>query len=576
MPSPHPSTPNLLRRLMPGAAALLAYRRADLAADVRAGSAVAAVAIPVGVAYAQLAGFSPALGLYASLLPLIAYALFGTSRQLVVGPDAATCAMVAGTLATLGAVDADTRLALSALLSLFAGLLLIGASRLHLGALADFLSRPILLGFLNGVALNILLGQSGSLIGIGFTAHDALHRVSELAGGLGHANLPTLLLALATFALLRLGARHAPSLPAALLALIGAALATRFAGLEALGVKTLGEVAAGLPALRLELSAVPGLELGKLLLAAGGVALISFCNAIVVSRSFAARGGYEVDADLELRALGAANIASALSGSFAVSAADSRTAVAEHAGARTQMTSIVAALWVALCLISLTPLLALVPTVALAVILVDAALSLLDTRGVRELGRLSRHEMWLSLATTAGVLGTGVLEGIAVALALSLLRFIHAMARPEDEVLGQIDGVPGFHDTGRHPDARQTPGVLIYRFNAPLVFFNAPTFSHRLLAACQSRPGLSTVILDMMPVSRLDATGRYTLDEVAQRLDAQGIRLVIAGRRTELLQWQAAHLSQFWAQEDRLFPTVKQALKACTGQDKTAMTLSDS
>jgi high affinity sulfate transporter 1 len=559
---------------MPGLPVFVHYRREDFPADLRAGMTVAAVALPVAVAYAQMAGFSPAVGLYASMLPLLAYALFGSSRQLILGPDAATCAMVSSALIPLAGSNPDTYLTLSALLAFFAGMFCLLAGRLRLGLLADFLSRPILVGFLNGVALSIFIGQSGKLLGFSIESHTILPRLAEIAHKLPQTHLPTLAIGLATFAVMALSNRLFNKLPAALIAMIVSSALVAAMGLQHQGVTTLGLVPAGLPTLRLDFSGVSAYDMGRLLTAAVGVALISFSNAILVARGFAAKDGAQIDSDLELRALGAANIAAAFSGSFAISAADSRTAINQSAGGHTQMVSLITAASIALSLLFLTDTLQFVPMAALGAILIHAAIKLIDFAALRELHLISRGELSLALITTLGVVTTGVMEGIAIAVGLSLLRFIHTMARPEDEILGRIPGQPGFHNHQRHPDAKLEPGVLIYRFNAPLVFFNAPYFKHRALQACHAQTGTSWMIIDMLPLTRLDATGLHTLNELKHELRQRGIHLVMAGRRTELLQWQLAHEAQEWASADHLYLTLKQALHAYQTANTTMPTTS--
>ncbi len=563
-----------LYRLMPGLPAFVHYRRQDLPADLYAGLTVASIALPVAVAYAQMAGFSPEIGLYACMLPLLAYALFGSSRLLILGPDAATCAMVSSALIPLAAGQPDTYLALSALLAFFAGVFCLLAARLRLGLLADFLSRPILVGFLNGVALSIFIGQSGPLLGFTLDSHRILPRLAELADKLPQTHMPTLAIGLFTFAIMLLCARLLPRLPAALVAIISSSAVVAALGLQNKGVAILGFVPAGLPILHLDFSQVSAYELGGLLTAAAGVALISFSNAILTARSFAAKTGEQIDPDQELNALGAANIAAALSGSFAISAADSRTAVNLAAGGRSQMVSVVTAGVIALAIVFLTRPLQFVPIAALAAILMHAAFGLIDLATLRQLRQISRSELGVALLTTLGVVSAGVMQGIAIAVGLSLLRFIRITARPDDEILGRIPGVPGFHDCRRHPDAVLEPGVLIYRFNAPLVFFNAPYFKHRALQACQTQTGLRWMIIDMLPLTRLDATGLYTLHELKHELRLRGIHLALAGRRAELLQWQQSHAQQDWGSADHLYQTLKQALRAFQATKTTSPPLS--
>lgn len=556
-----------LERFAPGLAALLGYRRADLAQDLTAGLSVAAVALPVGVAYAQLAGFSPVVGLYASILPLLAYALFGTSRQLIVGPDAATCALVAATVAPLAGGDPALYLSLSVALAALAGLFCIGASFLRLGALADFLSKPILVGFLNGISLYILVGQLGKLFGFPLDAQGILPKLLELMTKFGQTHWPTLAVGGMTFAVLWLSGRVLPRLPAALVALMVAALVVALFGLDAQGVAVIGAVPAGLPELRLPY--VPLDLIDELAGAAAGLALVSFSSMMLTARGFAAKNHYEIDVDREFAALGAANLAAALSQSFAISGADSRTAMADAAGGRTQVTGLVAAATIALVLLFLTEPLSHVPIAALGAVLITASLSLLDLRTLRELDQLDRRELVLSLIATVGVIWVGAIEAILIVVILALLRFVQLTSRPPVDILGEVDGLSGFHSIARHPEARTEPGVVLLRFNAPLVFFNAHYFKQQAQAAIQAAgPDLQWLVLDALPLTQLDVTGYDALQSLSRSLHERGAELVAAGRLTETQEWRAAKGLGSSRVVDRHFPTLSQAVNAYRGRQK--------
>ncbi len=330
-----------LDRFAPGLAEPSRYRPSDAPFDFRAGLAVATVAVPVGIAYAELAGFPPQVGLYSSLFPLVAYAVFGSSRQLIVGPDAATCAVIAAAVTPLAAGDPAAYLSLSAMLALLTGLICIGASFLRLGALADFLSKPILVGFLNGVALSIILGQAGKIFGFAVTETGFLPRIAEIASKLGEIHGPTLAVALGTFAVMAAVARLAPTLPSALAGMALAGLAVPLLGLAEVGVKTIGAIPAGLPAFAFP--SADAAQLPALLAAAAGLALVSFSSLVLTAQSFASKNGYEIEPDKDFAALGAANVASALTQGFAISGADSRTAMSDAAGGRTHAVGLVAA-----------------------------------------------------------------------------------------------------------------------------------------------------------------------------------------------------------------------------------------
>lgn len=535
----HTALFRLIGRIAPGLHDLLHYQRADLPKDLAAGLAVAAVALPVGVAYAQLAGFHPAVGLYSSILPLLAYFLFGTSRQLILGPDAATCALIALTVAPMAGGDPQVYIALSALLALFAGLFCILACFLKLGALADFLSRPILVGFLNGVAVSIALGQSGKLFGFSIEQQGVVLVAIELISKFGQIHWLTFAVALLAFAVLLLAPRLIKHLPAALLAMLVAAVAVAGFDLEAYGVATLGVVPAGLPALGLPAGSLQLLteHFKPLLMAAAGIALISFSSAMLTARSFAAKNRYDIDVDREFAALGAANIASALSQGFAISGADSRTAMSDASGGRTRLTGLFAAAAVALVLVFLTGPLQFVPVAALGAVLIMAALSLLDLGSLRRFWAIDKREFLLSMIATFGVIWVGALEAILFVVLLAVLRFVQLTARPRAEVLGSIEGMPGFHALDRHPEAAVTAGLVLFRFNGPLVFFNSGYFKREALAAAnQQGDDLRWFVLDMIPLTQLDITGIDALLDLQAELASRGVELVAAGRRSESSQ----------------------------------------
>jgi high affinity sulfate transporter 1 len=550
-----------VEKIAPGLARLLQYKRSDLSHDIFAGLSVAAVALPVGVAYAQLAGFNPAVGLYSSILPLFAYAIFGTSRQLIIGPDAATCALVSAAAATLASGDQNLYQSLSVTLALLAGVLCIGASFLRLGGLADFLSKPILVGFLNGIALSILLGQIGKIFGYSITAVGIVPRLIEFITKLGGTHWTTLSIGLFTFLILLITPRLFRRIPAALLAMIAAAIAVRLLGLEGQGVNTVGEVPAGLPVLKVP--HFPLTMVASLLGDAAGLALVTFSSMMLTSRSFASKNRYDVDADREFAALGAANIASALSQGFAVSGADSRTAMSDVSGGRTQMTGLVAAAMIVVVLLFFTGPLRYVPVAALGAILVKAALSLVDIPALRTIYRIDRREFALSIVATLGVVAVGSMQAILVAVVMAILRFVKLVSRPKIEILGEVKGFPGFHAVDRHPGAVTLRDLMLLRFNAPIVFFNAPFFKRGVIAAADAAgPSLKWIVLDMLPITLVDATGLYTVEEIADTLRARGVVLAAAGRKTEWRLWAE---SRHRAPKDRkiaFYPTLRAAISA--------------
>jgi high affinity sulfate transporter 1 len=546
-------------RVAPGLTKLLSYQKSDLSHDLIAGLSVAAVALPVGVAYAQLAGFNPAVGLYSSILPLVAYAIFGTSRQLIIGPDAATCALVAAAVAPLASGDPRLYESISVTLALLAGVLCIAASFLRLGALADFLSKPILVGFLNGIALSIMLGQIGKIFGFPITAGGIVPRLLEFVQKVGLTHWPTLAVGLGTFLVLLVCPRLYRSIPSALVALILAAAAVRLLGLEGYGVAIVGEIPSGLPPLHIPhfpMSVVPSL-LGD----ATGLALVTFSSMMLTSRSFASKNRYDIDADREFAALGAANIASALSNGFAVSGADSRTAMGDATGGRTQVTGLVAAGTIAVVLLFFTGSLRYVPIAALGAVLVKAAFSLVDVKALQMIYKIDRREFALSVLSTLAVVAVGAIHAILIAVGLAILRFVKLVSRPKIEVLGKVSGLPGLHSIERHSEATTISGLILFRFNSPIVFFNAPYFKREIIAAAHAAgPALKWLVLDMLPITMIDATGLYTIDEVADALQERGVVLAAAGRQTEWRLW-AESRGTSKERKIHMYPTMHEAIR---------------
>ena len=547
---------------MPGLAALRRYRFAsDFSHDLFAGLSVAAVALPVSIAYAELAGLTPAVGLYASIGPLLVYALFGTSPQLMVNPDAASCAILASAVTPLAGGDPALYLSLATALTLFTGVLCVLASAFRLGVLANFLSRPILVGFLNGIALSIFLGQIGKVLGFEIAASRIVPKLLEIVSKLPSTQLPTLLVALFSVAVLCMVQRFLSRVPAALAVLVLSAVLVKLFDLQSLGVAVLAPVPSGLPSPTLPL--VPLESIPKLLGSAAGLALVLFTSGTITSRSFASRGGYDVDVDRELVAYGAANIASSLSQGFVVTGADSRTAMAVTAGGKTQVTGLVAAAVIALVLLFFTGPLQFVPLAALGVVLISAALSLLDFSSLRQFWRMDRREFGLSLVTTAGVVAVGSINGILVAVALAIVRFVKHTARPSVELLGKEKGLPGLHSIDRHTSAEAIPGMVLFRFNAPLVFFNADHFKQCALKAAQaSDDGLRWFVIDTIPISDIDLNGLAVLKDLQQRLASQNVKLVLAGRQSEI----GAGLQRIGEPVENVseltFPTLRQAVNA--------------
>jgi len=540
-----------------------------LRADLVAGVSVAAVAVPISIAYAQLAGMPPANGLYASILPLIAYAVFGSSRQLIMAPDAATCAIVASVVLPLAGADTARYISLSMALAMITGIFCIVAGWARLGFITNFLARPILTGYLNGIAISIIAGQLGRLFGFQVNPGGVFRTLADFASKLGQTHWPTLLTGAGIFVLLRVLKRVAPRVPAPLVAVaLGSAVAFLL-HLDRQGVALLGTIPPGLP--RLVVPDVHVSDVGPLALGAIGLTLISFSSAMVTARGFAVKNRYEIDANREFVALGVADIGAGLLQGFAVSGADSRTAVNDAVGGRTQMTSIVAAAVLVLVLFFFTTPLAFLPISVLAAVLINSALGLFDFPSLVRLRRISRQEFRLAIATLLGVVTLGVLPAVIVAIGLALLQLLVHAAHPPDAILGRVPGLDGYHSVAGRPTAETIPGVVIYRFDAALVFFNADHFKSRVRAAVDGAgdpPRWLVFNAGTMPF--LDSTGAAILREMREELGRRGIELVLAEAKASV----RAMLEKTGLAEDmgpdRMFPTIESAVLAISRAQEPA------
>jgi len=545
------------------------YRKAWLSCDVIAGLSVAAVQVPTAIAYATLAGFPPEVGLYASMLPVLVYALFGSSRQLVIGPDAATCAMIAAVLLPMANGDLVHYMKLSAALAITAGLLMVIGGTLRMGFIVNFFARPILIGFLSGIALSIIAGQLGKLLGIAVVNRDFGPSLLELAERLGETHVFSLAVGLATLALLIMVRRQAPRAPAALIALLIAGLAVFLLGLDQNQVKLVGEVPSGLRGF-----AVPGLGyegLQSIFMNAVGLVVVTFTSGMLTARSFAARNGYAINADQEMRAIGFANMASGFFGGFAVTGADSRTAVNDDSGGKTQLVSVIAALATAGVALFLAVPLGHLPIAALAAVLIFSAWGLLDVAGVRRLWAIDRFEFSLSLLTTVGVLAIGVLPGVVIAITLALTEVLIKIYRPGDTLQGIVPGLDGYNDLSLSKDARSVPGVIIYRFDAPLLFFNADYFKARVLSLVDgTTPRPRWLILNAEAVSQLDSTGAQAFDELIGEMLARGVQVAVARPKLYMRKYGKPMGLGDKIGQDNIFWSVRSAVDAIHQRESRA------
>jgi len=555
----------LVRQIAPGLEALSRYERSWLPHDLGAGLSVAAIALPIGIAYAELAGVPIVVGMYSAIFPLFAYALFGSSRQLMVGPDAATCIMVAASLGYLAGGDPERYLALMVTLTLMTGVLYVIAGIARLGFIANFLSQPILVGFLNGIAALIIVGQLHKLLGFSSEASGFFPQFMEIFYNVDLVHGTTLRLGLALFVLLLLLRWITPKLPAALIVVIAGIVAVVFFGLEDQGVAVLGEVPAGLPTFHFatfDLSTYTGL-FGD----AAAVMMISFTSGVLTAKSFARRNRYEIDANQEMIGFGAANIITGLAQGFPVTGADSRTAVNDATGGKSQLVGIVAAGTMLVVLFFLTEPLGNVPIAGLAVVIMVSAYGLFDFTALQDLRIISWRELVASRITTLGILVMGPLPGVVLAVSLTFMWLLYIGSRPKDAILGRTtgSGVKGFHSIEDYPDAKTYPGLIIYRFEADLLFYNIDYFKQRLLnAVARSETPVEWVVIDASPINIIDMTAVQKIDELHDDLEARGIVLARARAR----QSRARFLSQNWArhrakrQRGYDFPTISAALKA--------------
>jgi high affinity sulfate transporter 1 len=548
---------------MPGLVSLLHYQRGWLSSDLAAGLSVAAIALPVGIAYSSLAGVPPVVGIYSAIFPLLAYALFGSSKQLMTGPDAATCIMVAASLAPMAGGDPQQYMAMLVILTLMSGVLYVIAGMGRLGFIANFLSQPVLTGYLNGIALIIIVGQMPKLFGYASHAGEVLPQLREFIFSIGQLHLPTTLLGLGLLVLLVLIRRFVPALPSALVVVVVGIVLIVGLKLEQSGIVLLGHVPAGLPTLHFAIFDHETYR--KLFHSAAGLVLISFTSGVLTAKSFARRNHYSLDPNQELIAFGACNIVAGLAQGFPVTGADSRTAVNNAMGGKTQLVGVVAALSMLVILFFLTGPLAYVPITGLAAVIIISAIGLFDIGSLRELRQISTRELMFSLTTTAGVLLLGVLPGVFFAITLSLIWLLSVGARPRDEVLGRQKGVKGFHNILDYPEARTVPGLLLYRFDADLLFYNIDYFIERIRhAIATATEPVQWVVIDASPINVMDVTALQKVTELREELASKGIVLAHAHAKSNLARFFNGHRSE-QQQGDRKFngfPTLKSAIAA--------------
>ena len=556
-------SPEGVLRWLPGLKVLQDYRSEWLRQDVVAGLVLTAVLVPVGMAYAEAAGLPPITGLYATLVPLTAYALFGPSRILVLGPDSSLAGIIAAVVLPLAAGDPGRGIALAGMLSIITGLICVAAGIFKLGFITDLLSKPVRYGYVNGIALTVIVGQLPKLFGFSIDATGLIPEARAFAGGVrdGQTNVTALLIGLASLAIIVVFKRVLPKVPGVLVAVVGATAAVGVFDLaERAGLSVVGVLPQGLPPFTIP--SVTASDIGTLVIGAVGIAIIAFADTSVLSRTFALRGGYEVDPDQELVALGAANIASGLFQGFAISSSSSRTPVAAEAGAKTQVTGLVGAGAIVVLLVAFPNLVQNLPSATLAAVVIAAAFSLVEIAGVRTLYRLRRSEFVLSMVCFLGVAVAGVIPGVFIAVGLALLSFIQRAWRPYDAVLGRIDGQDGYHDVSRHPEAQHLPGLVLFRWDAPLFFANAGIFQDHVEHAIRQSPTpVRWVVVTAEPITDIDTTAADTVRELFDDLRDAGIRLCFAEIKGPVKDQLKRYELFAEIGPDSFFPTIETAVR---------------
>jgi len=548
-------------RWLPGIDTLRRYELAWLPHDVFAGLVLATMLVPVGIAYAAASGLPGIHGLYATIIPLLAYALFGPSRIIVLGPDSALAAVILGVVAPLSGGDPLRAVTLAAMMALVSGTVLILAGIARLGFVTELLSKPIRYGYMNGIALTVLISQSPKLLGFSIESEGPLRDLWAIGGAIldGKANWIAFAVGLATLIIILL-LKDNKRLPGVLIAVVGATLVVAALGLDTrYGVKVLGPLPQGLPAFAIPLIGYS--DLTSVLAGGCAIALVSFADTSVLSRTYAARLGDKVDPNQEMVGLGAANLATGFFQGFPISSSASRTPVAEAAGARTQLTSVIGALAIAFLLMVAPNLLQDLPNAALAAVVIAAAIGLFEIGDLKRIYRIQRWEFWLTVLCFVGVAVLGAIPGIGLAIAVAIAEFLWDGWRPHSAVLGRAHGVKGYHDITRYPDARRIPGLVLFRWDAPLFFANAELFRERALDAVTKSPTpVRWLVVAAEPVTSVDVTACDTVAEMDEALHARGIELCFA----ELKDPVKDKLKRFglYAQlgEAYFFPTVGSAV----------------
>ncbi len=561
-----PSNSTRVEHWVPGVRVLRTYQRAWLRADLVAGAVLAAILVPQGMAYAELAGLPAVTGLYTTIACLLGYAVLGPSRVLVLGPDSSISPLILAAITPLLVTrDPATAIALAGMLAVLVGLTEIGLGLGKLGFVADLLSKEVQVGYMNGLAITIIVGQLPKLFGFSTDADSFLAELRAFVENLDQTQTTTLVVGVAVLVLLLVLPRITHRLPAILVGVVGATVVSAVLGLADQGVATVGALPQGIPAPTLPWTTAS--DVVPLLIAALGITLVSLTDTIATATSFAARRGEEVEPNQEMIGMGAANIAAGFFQGFAVSTSGSRTAVAEQSGAKSQLTGVVGAALVVALLLFLNSLLADLPQAALAAVVIVAALSLMDLGLLRRYLRVRRSAFAVSLVATAGVMLLGVLEGIVVAVTLAILLFFRRNWWPHGAVLGTVEGIEGWHDIDTHPDAQQIPGVVVYRWEAPLFFANAGSFRQQIRHLVHDhRP--EWVVIQCEAVTDVDVTAAEMLEQLDNELNTAGVHMAFAEMRSRLQDLTLRYGLLETLDREHFYPTLEAALEEIQSGDR--------
>jgi high affinity sulfate transporter 1 len=555
----------LIERWVPGIAAARAYRRSWLRSDVVAGLVLAAILVPQGMAYAELAGLPAVTGLYTTIACLVGYAIFGPSRVLVLGPDSSVSPLIFAAIAPLiVAKDPGSAIALAGMLAILVGLIELALGLGKLGFVADLLSSEVQVGYMNGLAITIIVGQLPKLCGFSTDADGFLDELRAWFDHLDQTKAGAILVGLGVLLVLLVLPRFMPKIPAVLIAVAGATIVSAALDLSAHGVATVGTLPQGFPTPSFPWTSLS--DVGPLFLAAIGIVLVSLTDTIATASAFAARRGDELQPNQEMIGIGAANIAAGFFQGFAVSTSGSRTAVAEQSGAKSQLTGVIGAGLVAVLLLFLNSLLADLPQSALAGVVIAAALSLMNLAALRKYAEVRPSSLLLSLVATLGVVAFGVLEGIAIAIFLAVLLFFRRNWWPNGAVLGRTDDSEGWHSVEDLPGATEEPDIVVYRWEAPLFFANAGAFRQQIRRLVKAREP-RWIVLQCEAITDIDVTAAEVLEQLDLELDKVGIHFAFVEMRSRLQDLVGRYGLYATLDRDHFYPTIDAALAGIAEED---------